>query len=224
MSQEIVLQIKFNTQDLLPHFTPISLFFFLEKNYSHSYFWTFLPPYLILVQESCRLIIVYKCSFNPKTQGESSLRRIRNLVQHFCEMNGLWRYTFGEIAKPKATSPSEKNEEVNKETEESYDAKLFSWLSVTDSPPEVIRSTCTYYLMFHVGNLKLCSNTWAKFEFLYQGTGFIEQDTILIRLSSKITSDFNGVAYFADHLKRDSTHLKKLAPRMTPTRCSLPGF
>ena len=130
-------------------------------------------------------------------------------------MNGLWRYMSGEIKKPKSPSPPD-GKELDDKTQESYDAKLLQWLTLTDSLRRVIRSTCTLDPMSHVSNLELCSDMWAKFELLYRDTGFIERDAILIRLSSKTSSDFDDVAQFAYSLKRDSTRLKEIGTTDVP--------
>ncbi len=52
--------------------------------------------------------------------------------------------------------------------------------------------------MFYVGNFELCSDIWAKFEFLFWDKRFVGQDPIFIWQSSKITSDFDDIAYFAN--------------------------
>lgn len=70
--------------------------------------------------------------------------------------------------------------------------------------------------MSHVSSLDLCSDMWTKFEPLYRDTGFMERDTILIRLSSKMASDFEDVAHFAYSLKRDSTRLKEIGTKDVP--------
>lgn len=70
--------------------------------------------------------------------------------------------------------------------------------------------------MSHVSSLDLCSDMWTKFELLYRDTGFMERDTILIRLSSKTASDFEDVAHFANSLKRDSTRLKEIGTKDVP--------
>ncbi len=121
-----------------------------------------------------------------------------------------------EIPKPKATSPPEGKEEVDEKTKETYDAKLLSWLTVTDSLQGVIRSTCNLDPISHGSNLKLCSDMWAKFELLYRDTGFMERDTIFIRLSSKTASDFDDMAHFARILKRNSTRLKEIGTKDVP--------
>lgn len=151
----------------------------------------------------------------PKPKGKANYEEWRNDVQGFCEMNELWRYMLGEIAKPKAPSPPE-SKELDEKTKEAYDTKLFQWLPVTDSLRGVIRSTCTLDPMPHVSNLDLCSNIWAKIELLYRDTGFMERDTILIRLSSKTASDFENVAHFADSLKLDSIRLKEIGTKDVP--------
>ena len=114
-----------------------------------------------------------------KLKGKVNYEEWRNAVQGFCEMNGLWRYMLGENKKPKSPSPPD-GEELDEKTQESYDAKLLQWLTVTDSLRGVIRSTCTLDPMSHVSNLDLCSDMWAKFELLYRDTGFMERDAILI--------------------------------------------
>ncbi len=101
-----------------------------------------------------------------------------------------------QIAKPKASSSTEKKKEIDEKTSEANDAKLLPWLTVTDSFRGVMRSTCTLDPMSHVGNFKLCFNKWAKFKLQYRDTRFIERDTIFIRLSSKIASDFNDTGHF----------------------------
>ena len=152
----------------------------------------------------------------PKLKGKVNYEEWRNAVQGFCEMNGLWRYMLGKIKKPKSPSPPN-GEELDEKTQESYDAKLLQWLTVTDSLRGVIRSTCTLDPMSHVNNLDLCSDMWAKFELLYRDTGFIERDAILIRLSSKTSSNFDDVAQFVDSLKRNSTRLKEIGTTDVPS-------
>ena len=70
--------------------------------------------------------------------------------------------------------------------------------------------------MSHVSNFELCSDMWAKFELLYQDTGFMERDTIHIRLSNRTASDFDDVAHFADSLNRDSRRLKEIGTKDVP--------
>ncbi len=69
----------------------------------------------------------------PKLKRKANYEKWRNAVQGFCEINGLWRYMLGEIPKPKALSPPEGKEDVDEKTKETYDAKILSWLTVTDS-------------------------------------------------------------------------------------------
>lgn len=145
----------------------------------------------------------------PKLKGKANYEEWRNAVQGFCEVNGLWRYMLGQIVEPKAPSPPQ-GKELDEQTKEAYQTKLLQWLTVTDSLQKVIRSTCTLDPLSHVNNLDLCSDIWTKFEHLYRDTGFMERDTILIRLSSKTASDFEDVAHFAASLKRDSTRLKEI--------------
>ena len=145
----------------------------------------------------------------PKLKGKANYEEWRNAVQGFCEVNGLWRYMLGQIIEPKAPSPPQ-GKELDEKTKEAYDTKLLQWLTVTDSLRKVIRSTCTLDPLSLVNNLDLCADIWTKFEHLYRDTGFMERDTILIRLSSKTASDFEDVAHFAASLKRDSTRLKEI--------------
>ena len=57
---------------------------------------------------------------------------------------------------------------------------------------------------------------WKKFESLYRDTGFIERDSIFIRLSTQTLSDFADVAEFADNIKRNSIRLKEIGTTDVP--------
>ncbi len=57
---------------------------------------------------------------------------------------------------------------------------------------------------------------WTKFELLYRDTGFMELDTILIQLSSRIASDFDYLVHFADSLMCNFTRLKKIGTNDVP--------
>ena len=70
--------------------------------------------------------------------------------------------------------------------------------------------------MSHVSGIDLYFNMWAKFETLYQDTGFMECNAILIQLSSQTVSNFNNVAQFTDSLKRDYTRLKEIGTKDVP--------
>lgn len=93
----------------------------------------------------------------PKIKGKANYEESCNAVQYFCEMNGLWRFMLGEIAKLKALSPPE-GKKLDEKTKEAYDTNLFQWLTVTDLLQGVIRSTCTPGPMSYVSNLDFCSN------------------------------------------------------------------
>ena len=51
---------------------------------------------------------------------------------------------------------------------------------------------------------------WKKFQTLYRNTGFLERDAIFIRLSTKTLDIFQGIAEFANAIKKDATRLKKV--------------
>lgn len=65
-------------------------------------------------------------------------------------------------------------------------------------------------LISYVGDMELASNISKKFDFLYSNTGFIEWDSIFIRLSTIMLSDFTNVAEFANNIKQNFTHLKEI--------------
>lgn len=142
----------------------------------------------------------------PKLKGKLNYEEWRNAMQGFCEMNGYWRYMLGQIPRP-ITPPAK---ESTPELKEAYDAKLMKWLTITDSLRGAIRTTTTIDPMSHVGDLELASDMWIKFQTLYRDSGFIERDTILMRLSTQTLSDFENVAQFADSIKRDSIRLKEI--------------
>lgn len=118
----------------------------------------------------------------------------------------------GQIAESKTPSPPE-GKKLDEKTKEAYNTKLMQWFTITDSLRELIRSTCTLDPMSHVSNLDLCSDMWTKFEHLYQDTSFMEQDTILMRLSNKTASDFKDVAHFANSLKWNLMQLKEIGTK-----------
>ncbi len=64
--------------------------------------------------------------------------------------------------------------------------------------------------MSHVHGLYNCSLMWKKFQTLYRNTGFLERDAIFIRLSTKTLDIFQGIAEFANAIKKDATRLKKV--------------
>ena len=148
----------------------------------------------------------------PKLKGKSNYEEWRNAMQGFCEMNGYWRYMLGEIPKP--ISPTEK--ELAPTTKEAFETKLMKWLTITDSIQGAIRTTCTIDLMSQVGDMGLASEMWKRFESLYRDTGFIERDSIFIRLSTQTLSDFDDVAQFADNIKRNSIRLKEIGTKDVP--------
>ena len=133
-------------------------------------------------------------------------------MQGFCEMNRYWRYMLGEIPKP--ISPSEN--ELTPTTKEAFETKLMKWLTITDSIQGAIRTTCTIDLMSQVGDMGLASEMWKRFESLYRDTGFIERDSIFIRLSTQTLSDFDDVAQFADNIKRNSIRFKEIGTKEVP--------
>lgn len=51
---------------------------------------------------------------------------------------------------------------------------------------------------------------WKKFQLLYRNTGFLERDAAFIRLSTKTLEDFQGVAEFANAIKKDAKRLKEI--------------
>ena len=71
-------------------------------------------------------------------------------------------------------------------------------------------------LMSHVGDMRLTSEIWKRFELLYQDTGFIECDSIFIGLSTQTLSDFDDVAQFADNIKQNSIRLKEIGTKDVP--------
>ena len=64
--------------------------------------------------------------------------------------------------------------------------------------------------MSHVSDMGLASEIWERFESLYRDTGFIERNSIFIRLSTKTLSDFDDVAQFADNIKRNFIRLEEI--------------
>ena len=151
----------------------------------------------------------------PKLKGKSNYEEWRNAMQGFCEMNGYWRYMLGQIPQP--TPPQAKEATpVTSATQEAFDAKLMKWLTITDSLRGAIRTTCMIDPMSHVGDMELASDMWKKFESLYRDTGFIERDSVFIRLSTQTLSDFSDVAEFADNIKRNSTRLKEIGTTDVP--------
>ena len=70
--------------------------------------------------------------------------------------------------------------------------------------------------MSHVSDMGLASEMWKRFESLYRDTGFIERDSIFIRLSTQTLSDFDDVAQFADNIKRNSIRLKEIGTKDVP--------
>ena len=64
--------------------------------------------------------------------------------------------------------------------------------------------------MSHVSGIDLCSDMWTKFEMFYWDTGFMEHNAIFIYLSSQTALNFSNVAQFADSLKCNYIHLKKI--------------
>lgn len=53
---------------------------------------------------------------------------------------------------------------------------------------------------------------WKKLQLLYRNTGFLERDAPFIRLSTKTLEDFQGVAEFANAIKKDAKRLKEIGP------------
>ena len=127
-------------------------------------------------------------------------------------MNGYWRYMLGQIPRP--SPPSEK--ELTPETKEAFEVKLMKWLTITDSLRGAIRTTSTIDPMSHVGDMELASDMWKRFESLYRDSGFIERNTIFMRLSTQTLSDFDNVAQFADTIKRNSIRLKEIGTTDVP--------
>ena len=64
--------------------------------------------------------------------------------------------------------------------------------------------------MSHVHGLSNCSLMWKKFQTLYRNTGFLERDAIFIRLSTKTHDDFQGIAKFANAIKKNAIRLKEI--------------
>lgn len=147
----------------------------------------------------------------PKLKGKSNYEEWRNAMQGFCKMNGYWRYMLGQIPKP-APPPKDATPVI----QEAFDTKLMKWLTITDSLCGAIQTTCMIDPMSHVGDMELPSDMWKKFESLYRDTGFIERDSIFIRLSTQTLSDFADVAEFADNIKRNSTRLKEIGTTDVP--------
>ncbi len=65
--------------------------------------------------------------------------------------------------------------------------------------------------MSHDGDMGLASKIWKRFESIYQDTGFIEPDSIFIRLFIQTLLDFDDVAQFADNIKQNSIRLKEIS-------------
>lgn len=51
---------------------------------------------------------------------------------------------------------------------------------------------------------------WKKFQLLYRNTGFLELNATFIRLSTKTLEDLQGVAEFANAIKKDAKRLKEI--------------
>ena len=51
---------------------------------------------------------------------------------------------------------------------------------------------------------------WKKFQTLYWNTGFLERDAIFIRLSTKTLDNFQGIAKFANAIKKNAIRLKEI--------------
>ena len=132
-------------------------------------------------------------------------------MQGYCQMNGTWRYMIGEVPQP--TKPSESKPEVIAQ----YDKDLAKWNMICDSLEGAIRCTVTVDPMSHVHGLSNCSLMWKKFQTLYRNTGFLERDAIFIRLSTKTLDDFQGVAEFANAIKKDATRLKEIGVTDLPS-------
>ena len=154
----------------------------------------------------------------PKLKGKSNYEERRNSTQGFCvcEMNGYWRYILGEISK--LISPPEKKvtPAAKEAAKEAFETKLMKWLTITDPIQGAIRTTCTIDPMSHVGDMGLASNMWKRIESLYRDTGFIERDSIFIRLPTETLSDFDDVAQFADDIKRNSIRLNEIDTKDVP--------
>ena len=116
----------------------------------------------------------------------------------------------GQINKPEPLLTPDAGKIYNAALKEANKTKIIRWLTLTNSFQEIIRSTCNVKPMSHVSDIDFCFDMWTKFETLYQVTRFIECNAIFICLSSQTASDFSNVAQFADSLKRDYTHLKKI--------------
>ncbi len=72
--------------------------------------------------------------------------------------------------------------------------------------------------MSHVHGLSNCSLIWKKFQTLYRNTGFLEHDAIFILLSIKTLDDFQGIAEFANAIKKDVIRLKEIGITDLPSR------
>ncbi len=64
--------------------------------------------------------------------------------------------------------------------------------------------------MSHVHGLSNCTLMWKKFQTLYRNTGFLERDAIFIRLSTKTLDDLQGIAEFANAIKKHAIWLKEI--------------
>ncbi len=88
------------------------------------------------------------------------------------------------------------------------------WLTITDAIQGAIRTTCTIDPMSHVGDMGLASKMWKRIESLYRNTGFIERDSIFIRLPTETLSDFDDVAQFADDINSTQRNWHQRRPRL----------
>lgn len=75
--------------------------------------------------------------------------------------------------------------ELTLETKEELKVKLMKCLTITDFLQGAIRTNSNINPMSHIGDIKLASEMWKQFKFIYRDSGFIEHNTIFTRLSTQ---------------------------------------
>lgn len=131
-----------------------------------------------------------------KLKSKNNYKEWRNAMQDYCRINGTWRYMIGEILQPSKPTENKPGKAPQ------YEKDLAKWNTISNSLEGAIRCTVTVDPMSHVHGLFNCYLMWKKFQTLYKNTGFLERDAIFIWLSTKTLEDFQGVAKFADAIKR----------------------
>ena len=140
----------------------------------------------------------------PKLKGKNNYEEWCNAIQGYCQMNGKWRYMIGELSQP--IEPAEnKTKKIAQ-----YVKDPAKWNGICDSLESAIRCTVSVDPMSHVHGLSNCSLMWKKFQTFHRNTGFLQRDAIFIWLSTKTLDDFQGIAEFANAIKKDATRLKEI--------------